>query len=180
MKLLIMIVGLAILATSCFKKGCRDIDAINYNKKAKRNDGSCEYYSKMKLSGITVLNFSSVNTNGLPWDPADDPDCYIRIRDNANNIMHQSVYVENQSGQITWTFSPAITITDFLGVTLQMRDYDVDYTNGGSEKMIETLIPIHEYTSSGSNVVKEETGNYPDSFEFSEAGATFVANVSWE
>lgn len=175
-----MLVGLSVVATSCFKKGCRDIDAINYNEKAKRNDNSCEYYSKMKLSSVTVTTFSSVNIAAIPWDASDDPDCFIRIKDNVNNIMHQSVQAENQAGQITWNISPAITITDFFGVKIEMRDYDSGYINSQSEFMVEALIPITDYISGNNNVVKEPTGNYPDSFEVSEAGATFIFNVSWE
>lgn len=180
MKMILMLAGLSILATSCFKKGCRDIDAINYNEKAKRNDHSCEYYSKMKLSNITVLNFSSVNSSGLPWDSGNDPDCFVKVKDFSNNIMFQSTFKEDQFGELSWDVSPAITITEFAGVTLQMRDYDTGYPDSQSEKMIETLIPIHEYVGGNSPVQKEETGNYPDTFEFSEAGATFRVTVTWE
>ncbi|MEO9532785.1 MAG: hypothetical protein ABJG68_17325 [Crocinitomicaceae bacterium] len=180
MKMILMLAGLSVLASSCFKKGCRDIDAINYNEKAKRNDHSCEYYTKVKVSSVTVSTFSSVNTSGLNWDTADDPDCFIRIKDFSNNIMHQSNFIENQSGPLTWTISPALTIEEFSGVTLQLRDYDASYTDGGSEKMVEALVPFTDYIGGNSPVQKEETGNYPSSFEFSEAGATFTFNVTWE
>jgi hypothetical protein len=180
MKMILMLAGLSILASSCFKKGCRDIDAINYNEKAKRNDHNCEYYSKMKLSNITVLNFSSVNSSGLPWDSGNDPDCFVKVKDYGNNIMFQSTFKEDQYGELSWDVDPAITITEFTGVTLQMRDYDAGYPDSQSEKMIETLIPIHEYVGGNSPVQKEETGNYPTTFEFSEAGATFRVTVIWE
>jgi hypothetical protein len=138
------------------------------------------YYTKMKVSSVSVLTFSSVNSGGLPWDTSDDPDCFIRLRDNANNIMHQSTMIPDQYGQLTWTVSPAITITDFYGVTLQMRDHDADYTSGGSDLIVEALVPITDHISGNSNVVKEPTGLYPDTFEFSQSGATFQFTVSWE
>ena len=45
MKLLLPIILLTVVAfTSCKKKGCTDIDAINYSAEAKKDDGSCEFY----------------------------------------------------------------------------------------------------------------------------------------
>lgn len=165
---------------SCFKKGCRDIDATNYDPKAKRNGNNCTYYTKMKVSEVKVLNYSNVNTSGLSWDSADDADIFVRLLDWNNNIMFQSDFIENNSGEASFTISPAITITDLTSVKFQMRDYDNGYQDSYSEKMIETYFPISEYTSQGSPVVKEETGNYPDFIEVSEAGATIQIMVSWE
>ncbi len=41
--MLIALGGSLILATSCKKKGCTDINATNYSQKAKKDDGSCEF-----------------------------------------------------------------------------------------------------------------------------------------
>lgn len=35
--------GLALMATSCKKEGCTDLDATNFDGKAKKDDGSCVY-----------------------------------------------------------------------------------------------------------------------------------------
>ncbi|GAB4375947.1 MAG: hypothetical protein Kow0075_02660 [Salibacteraceae bacterium] len=38
-----VILGLAVISTSCKREGCTDPDAINYDSKAKKDDGTCEY-----------------------------------------------------------------------------------------------------------------------------------------
>lgn len=40
---MIIMGSVAVLATSCSKKGCTDPSALNYDAKAKKDDGSCEY-----------------------------------------------------------------------------------------------------------------------------------------
>lgn len=40
---LMLILGVATIATSCRKEGCTDPAAINYNEDAKKDDGSCEF-----------------------------------------------------------------------------------------------------------------------------------------
>lgn len=174
------ILALSFSMFSCFKKGCRDIDAINYDSKAKRNGHNCEYYTKMKVSEVKVLNYSNVNTSGTSWDNLDDADIFVRLMDWNNNIMFQSDYIENNSGVASFAISPAITITDLTSVKFQLRDFDTGNQDAYSEKMVETYFPIYDYTSSGSPVVKEETGNYPSIIEVSEAGATMQLIVSWE
>lgn len=38
-----LIVGVLSTTASCKKEGCTDVNAINYNEEAKKDDGSCEY-----------------------------------------------------------------------------------------------------------------------------------------
>jgi hypothetical protein len=40
---LMLLLGVATVATSCRKEGCTDPEATNYNADAKKDDGSCEY-----------------------------------------------------------------------------------------------------------------------------------------
>ena len=38
--------GLGLMATSCKKEGCTDVDATNYNSEAKKDDGTCTFEGK--------------------------------------------------------------------------------------------------------------------------------------
>ena len=68
---LIFIFSLLILF-SCKKKGCTDVDALNYNDKAKVDDGSCVYdqplytvpttYSFTDKAGNNTVDFSESTT----------------------------------------------------------------------------------------------------------------------
>lgn len=58
--LLVAVLTLSVVATSCKKKGCTDENAINYSEEAKKDDGSCSYESvnenatEYNVSGNTV------------------------------------------------------------------------------------------------------------------------------
>ena len=39
----VVLTGAVLIGTSCKKKGCTDPTATNYNEKAKKDDGTCEY-----------------------------------------------------------------------------------------------------------------------------------------
>ncbi len=41
--LLLLVVGLTLIVTSCAKKGCIDEDATTYSSSAKKDDGTCRY-----------------------------------------------------------------------------------------------------------------------------------------
>jgi hypothetical protein len=52
-----------ILFSSCKKEGCTDSNAVNYNEKAKKDDGSCTYLSAEESGEVLVmLNHSWVNS----------------------------------------------------------------------------------------------------------------------
>lgn len=53
----ITILGI-LLFTNCGKKGCTDKDAVNYDSKAKKNDGTCKYEGSAMfwMNGSTTTN----------------------------------------------------------------------------------------------------------------------------
>lgn len=60
---LLAIASMVVATTSCKKKGCTDQTALNYNEKAKKDDGSCEYAS----SSLVELT-GDINTQTLTSD----------------------------------------------------------------------------------------------------------------
>jgi hypothetical protein len=61
--LLLAILSMTIATTSCKKKGCTDQTAVNYNEKAKKDDGSCTYNE----DGLIELS-GELNTQTLTSD----------------------------------------------------------------------------------------------------------------
>mgnify|MGYP000203094284 CR=1 FL=1 len=134
----------------------------------------------MKITSVKCVTFSSVNSFGTPWDANDNPDCFLRLKDSWGTIMYQTDYTPDVAGELNWIINPVVTITDLSSFVLELRDYDNDYTDTGSELIVSDNVIISDYTSSLGTVNKEETGNYPDVIEVSEAGATFQISVNWE
>ncbi len=68
MKSLYIYSGLAITAlflqTSCKKAGCTDASAINYQKEAKKDDGSCKYATVEEAAYTTPSTYSFLDANG--------------------------------------------------------------------------------------------------------------------
>jgi hypothetical protein len=57
--LIILSIGLGALTfTACKKKGCTDNGAVNFNSKAKKDDGSCLYKPIIKLNGQTSVTIN--------------------------------------------------------------------------------------------------------------------------
>jgi hypothetical protein len=162
---------------SC-KRGCRDAAATNYDEKARINEG-CIYYQTVQVTAITLLNYPNVNSSANPWDSGDNPDCFIRLVD-GTNILYQSDKFDDVTSPVTWTFSPVLTIDDEDGFEIQLRDYDTDFTDSGSEKMVSDFIYMTNYTSSPGTVNKDAMGKYPNMLEINEGGATLQINLNWQ
>jgi len=57
--MIILSIGLGALTfTACKKKGCTDNGAVNFNSKAKKDDGSCLYKPIIKLNGQTSVTIN--------------------------------------------------------------------------------------------------------------------------
>lgn len=55
--------GLALMATSCKKEGCTDLDATNFDGKAKKDDGSCVYNTPPVVIDTICDGLQVDNTN---------------------------------------------------------------------------------------------------------------------
>ncbi len=119
-----LLLGLIILGaatmSSCKKKGCTDLDSTNYNSKAKKDDGTCQY------EGATVFWYGQATADSL-------------IVDGATNL---TFYVDGQvvgstATTVYWTGPPncgdnaSITVTKNLaGVKTQSYSYSIKDQTG--------------------------------------------------
>jgi hypothetical protein len=65
--LMIFLAGSVSITSSCKKKGCMDADAVNYNEKAKKDDGTCNFKPVITVVGpnpATVSVGSTYNDQG--------------------------------------------------------------------------------------------------------------------
>lgn len=62
---------LSSMAVSCKKKGCTDPNATNYNEKAKKDDGTCEYPASTEetvvINGVTYTKISGTLNANTTW-----------------------------------------------------------------------------------------------------------------
>ena len=68
LKFSVIVMAAALTLASCNRKGCTDPTALNYNEKAKKDDGNCEYAPVVTASETIVVS-GSVATN-TTWSAA--------------------------------------------------------------------------------------------------------------
>jgi hypothetical protein len=74
-------IGMALVATSCKKKGCTDINAQNYNVEAEKDDGTCVFYLVP-----TTYNFTDVDGNNTV--------SYSGQTDRLNQLEEMTTYMK--------------------------------------------------------------------------------------
>ena len=116
---LLPILGILLFTTNaCKKKGCTDSMAVNYNEKAKKDDGSCLYTPTINITGAndTTISVGSVysdlgatatNTNG------DSVAVTVQNSVDASNVgTYQVVYTaSNENGTTEATRTVRVVVT---------------------------------------------------------------------
>lgn len=93
------LIGLMVIGTtftSCRKKGCTDSAATNYDAKAKKDDGTCEYPVAATDSGYHVMLKFSHNYDGTDVTPSDFNDIkYTNQLGTNHSITHMQYLISD-------------------------------------------------------------------------------------
>lgn len=132
MKLFYFLIATTFIFSSCKKEGCVDSDAINYDEKAKTDDGSCKYEcdfviwfnqgtsEEMAADGITELNFylGGESFGSLSVDDYTNliPECYgtdglttkVDLGSEKDRIDKELKVLDNMGEVIDYGFYPGL------------------------------------------------------------------------
>lgn len=127
---------------ACKEKGCRNINAVNFDADAVKEDGSCEF---LMVQEIKVNSIPSLNTDSTEWDTESTPDLLIVIYRESDPEAEKSNTLFNATLPGSLTFSSNVILTDEKW-KYQLYDYDIP----GPDQLI----------SSGSfNPIDDKNGN---------------------
>lgn len=141
-KLIIALTGIALVSgfTSCNRKGCTDPYGINYNKKSKKDDGSCTFPS-IKLSFTQNFDGSSITKNEFNQmnykNAKGDSISFTRLRYSISDIRFylpngDSVYVDGSYHLVDITDDATLTyILPSLSSFVDGKDYQAKFIGVG-------------------------------------------------
>lgn len=129
--LLLALAFITLTISSCNKEGCTDETATNYDPKAKKDDGSCEYedltlkYPQITLNGDnpqSVFIFETyVELGATAVNPEDGSEAEVVINSDSLNTDE------------TGTYGVYYTATNEYGSTTEMREVIVTVGTGNYE-----------------------------------------------
>lgn len=132
--LVLAVAVIALGTTGCKKKGCTDETATNFEEKAKKDDGSCEY----DLSNITVNDGETLTTEVVSGQT-------VTIVANASVILHSAITVKD-GGKLV--IEEGVTITAKDGTPASMF---IAVEMGGTIEAIGTASAPIVFTAADQN-----------------------------
>lgn len=168
---------------SC-KKGCTDPYAKNYNSKKTKDNGSCDYYSTVKLHSVDVKTIPAKNSNGNFWDAGLDndldndqsyPDLYLWYKAEGGYVLEPTTYqptVDPLDVNKTFSLSPALSLADWKndkGFWVYFEEVD----QGGLFEPIDSIL-IKPFDINGSG------NRFRDTMDITVGSISITANMSWE
>jgi hypothetical protein len=121
MKKLTLLIVVAIATTtitSCKKKGCKDLTAVNYNSKAKKDDGSCLYKPFITLNGAAsvTLNVNATYTDaGATAINKDGSSVMVSTDNQVDSSLVGTYYVNYSATNANGTSTAKRTVNVVIG-----------------------------------------------------------------
>ena len=175
----VVLTGAVLIGTSCKKKGCTDPTATNYNEKAKKDDGTCEYAPVVPVVVVTP-SYTAPSTYAFTDDDGNNTvsyggqtirlemmgemTTYMKTANTAGNSVSaltlKDMYANNG---YTWTDAPGLGMT---GSTKQLKSKTAE-GDAGIQAMFEVYMDsigaISATTTSGvENGAPGTAGVYPN------------------
>jgi hypothetical protein len=180
--LYIILAGTLILVGNSCKKGCTDPLAHNYQKKKTKDNGSCEIYSSVKLTSVTVASFTEHNYASVIWDGGygddmdDDntlPDLFLSFKADGGSFYEPTSFFPSVSAtetNVTKTI-PTLSISDWQTGSFWVFFYEVDL--GGSHLEFIDSVEVNPYVSSDED-------RFKDTLVVTKGDIQFTANMQWQ
>lgn len=175
----VVLTGAVLIGTSCKKKGCTDPTATNYNEKAKKDDGTCEYAPVEPVVEVTpsytaptTYTFTDDDGNNtvsyggqtIRLEMMGEMTTYMKTANTAGTsvsaITLKDMYANNG---YTWTDAPGLGMT---GSSKQLKSKTAE-GDAGIQAMFEVYMDsigaISATTTSGvENGAPGTAGVYPN------------------
>ena len=175
----VVLTGAVLIGTSCKKKGCTDPTAKNYNEKAKKDDGTCEY-APVEPVVVVTPSYTAPSTYTFTDDNGNNTVSYIGQTIRLEMMAEMTTYMKtaNTAGTsvsaitlkdmyanngYTWTDAPGLGIT---GSSKQLKSKTAE-GDAGIQAMFEVYMDsigvISATTTSGvENGAPGTAGVYPN------------------
>lgn len=117
--LLLLMFGIGIFGmNSCKKKGCMDSSAVNYNAKAKKDDGSCLYKPTITMNGQATVNInvgSSYTDAGATATNKDGSTVTVTTDNQVDSSIVGTYYVNYSASNANGTSTAKRTVNVIIG-----------------------------------------------------------------
>ena len=135
-----IIIGIvAIVLSACRKVGCKDINSVTYNEKAKVDDELCTYAYLSAVEIVNIPDFPDYDTLNEGWDrrninfPGDErPDLQVVISDNFGSVVYASKTFTNNNTYPLFIEINSIN-TSFIEMNTDYTFYLLDIDNNQNE-----------------------------------------------
>ncbi|HKR06725.1 MAG TPA: PKD domain-containing protein [Bacteroidia bacterium] len=130
----------------------------------------------LKITSVTLTEFSFVNSSGVNWDIPGGPDVYFKITNSDSLVFYDGISLLEDSNvtqsdlPLTWNLPSPFTISDFSAYKA-IRIYDYD-----------SLDP-HDYIGkAGFTPAMHATAqeHYPDSLEINTNDVFITLSLKWQ
>lgn len=156
-KLAIAAVLMVAVATTSCKKGCMDSDAVNYEEKAKKDDGSCAYSPEITLNGDATVNVAVGGTyteEGATAQNADGSSVTVDVDNSAVNTNAVGSYevtytATNENGTAVATRTVVVEINQSSFLT----DWDCVSDCGATQFPVDGARTMIAGSSSGQFII---------------------------